>query len=87
MRRIVGDVSEWMKWLIVLCGIVVVGAVGFTALDTYDEAACRENPQVVGSRTVPNDAYNPNPFAKDIPGNTRTIEVDILETCDGFLPW
>ncbi len=30
--------------MLVLCGIVVFGVVGFTALDRYDEQTCRQIP-------------------------------------------
>jgi hypothetical protein len=68
-------VSDQAKWLIILFGIVVVGGVGLTVLDKYDER-CRENPRVL---------QREQSHLED--GQVVIDRPLILETCDGFLPW
>jgi hypothetical protein len=74
--------SETLKWMLVLCGIVAFGVIGFTALDRYDEQTCRQIPtaKVTVRR---NPVYEPTDWATGPPAFVRRV----AETCDGFLPW
>jgi hypothetical protein len=74
-------VSEALKWVLVLCGIVVFTIVGLSALDWYDEETCRKT-RPTSVRVVPNPVYDP----ADLSSGLRVFFRRIPETCDGFLP-
>lgn len=74
--------SDRLKWMLVLCGIVAFTVVGLTALDSYDEGTCRQTPTVTVS-AVPNPVYDATDFDSGPPLFVRRVP----EACDGFLPW
>jgi hypothetical protein len=76
-----GRVSEALKWVVVLCGIVVFTVVGLSALDSYDEQTCRKT-RPTSVTVVPNPAYD----AADFGSGPRVFFRRVPETCDGFLP-
>ena len=73
--------SEALKWVIGLFGIVVFTIVGLAVLDWYDEETCRTN-RPTAVRVVPNPVYDPGDFGSGPPMFVRRVP----ETCDGFLP-
>jgi hypothetical protein len=77
-----GGMSDRLKWMLGLCGIVAFTVVGLTALDSYDEGTCRETPTVRVS-AVPNPVYDATDFDSGPPLFIRRVP----EACDGFLPW
>ena len=74
--------SKGLRWMLALCGIVVFGVVGITALDRYDEHTCRQipTPKLIVRR---NPVYDPGDWATGPPAFVRRVP----EICDGFLPW
>jgi len=86
--------SQRLKRLIVSFGIVIVVALGLTALDKHNERSCRQNPALIAWAQLDPEVWllsiasaSPTRQPSEAPDLAALQSLSIPDICDGVLPW